>query len=59
MKTRHKLGILTFLVALALAAGLFWLAGYDFDSRGPQVASAALVSLVISAFAAAAVAFMP
>ena len=39
---------ITFVVSLCVSAGLAWLAGYNFDQRGPWVAYVALVGIAVA-----------
>jgi hypothetical protein len=39
---------ITFVVVLCVSAGLAWLAGYNFDQRGPWVAYVALVGIAVA-----------
>lgn len=50
MKFKARLAI--FFAMLALSAGLAWLAGYDFDQRGPGVAWWASMAIMVAALAA-------
>ena len=43
---------LIFLTACGFFAGIAWLAGYDFNQRGPGVAYWTAVSTVVAAFIA-------
>lgn len=42
--------VLVFLLAMASWALVWWLAGYNFDRRGPDVAYFFVVALLTSAF---------
>lgn len=44
--------IIAFTVVCGVSAGLAWVGGYNFDTRGPDVAAWCLVTLILgSAFA--------
>jgi len=55
MKIEISLRTVLAIAAAAVALGLFWLGGYDFDRRGEVAVFAALMALVVGG----AVAFMP
>lgn len=43
--------LLAFFGLLAVAAGVFWLGGFNFDRRGPDVAFSALFTLCLAILA--------
>lgn len=49
-----KFGIVVFVLAMALFAAIAWVAGFDFDHRGPNVGG----GVVLSIYTAIVVAFL-
>ena len=45
--------LIVFFAVLLLATGIAWIAGFDFDHRGPWVAFGVLVAFAFAAWAAA------
>jgi hypothetical protein len=51
-KTAICLGVMAFFLICGIESGLAWLAGYNFDSRGPGVAYFAFCVFAIAGMAA-------